>query len=415
TLESPCWVGARAAAAPWRQAVPRRSAVSPQIACPPLVHAFVPASGPVQGGTELEVFGDNFGSDFGHVTVDLTAGTGCEIVYRNMTYILCLTGPSPESRTRVTVQVVDKTLNVTEYKITGQATSDDLFSYEKPRMINFSPQMGPLSGGTNVTIRGVNLDIGRMRDVTIAGVTCGVISFAFKVVIKVEPMPCSVNYDGSQMVCKSPDIGSAGMVATEDSPIQAQVHFIMDGVQDTVSSEQSISRRFYYYPNPEFVPLAGGHTDVTPRRELTLQGAHLQTDWARDFNVTLGDKGTCNVTSVYADQLTCMPYLDGGQPQERHVVMVSIGNLHFLELGTVLVERDEQASWAWILAVVIVLLGAVTLLACYMKKMHKGPFKQPAATLPTVRYTAAASVPQPQYQLSHAARQHNRNGKLSRW
>ena len=47
-------------------------------------------------------------------------------------------------------------------------------SLQEPRIIDFEPKMGPISGGTRITVRGHHMDAGTTITVSVVGIPCNV-------------------------------------------------------------------------------------------------------------------------------------------------------------------------------------------------------------------------------------------------
>lgn len=46
--------------------------------------------------------------------------------------------------------------------------------FQEPRITDFSPKLGPISGGTRITIRGDHMDAGTTVSASVVGLPCNV-------------------------------------------------------------------------------------------------------------------------------------------------------------------------------------------------------------------------------------------------
>ncbi|XP_063446305.1 hepatocyte growth factor receptor-like isoform X1 [Mytilus trossulus] len=141
--------------------------------CPPIITMISPMSGPTNGGTLLTLEGQNFGTmspDFREITI---GKNNCfTTTFITSTKITCVTEKmTVEGEGQIKVIVNDS--NNTPYQINGEYTSPDfIFSYKSPKVLDFTPKYGPLSGGTKLVISGKNLNVGAKHSVLVAGQKC---------------------------------------------------------------------------------------------------------------------------------------------------------------------------------------------------------------------------------------------------
>ncbi|XP_064608556.1 hepatocyte growth factor receptor-like [Liolophura sinensis] len=153
--------------------------------CVPLIHSFSPSIGPTKGGTSITIKGENFGSNHKEASVSVWIGKDqqCLLSRRNMSLITCMTSTAEvESENLIMVDVRDETRTEVNYNINGQAFSDKVFKYKKPELYKFFPLMGPVSGGTNLTITGKNLNIGSNVSVMAAFFICEIFELRSEVI-----------------------------------------------------------------------------------------------------------------------------------------------------------------------------------------------------------------------------------------
>ena len=120
-------------------------------------------TGPVAGGTTITVMGTNLGVTFDDISTSqlLLGTTSCTPInqsYISGTQFVCETTNfiSPGDRTLV--------LNIGSRNSTSTAPP---FQALQPTVTEIVPNLGPVAGGTLVTVRGVDLDIGNQADTVV--------------------------------------------------------------------------------------------------------------------------------------------------------------------------------------------------------------------------------------------------------
>uniref|UniRef100_F7GEJ6 Plexin-D1 n=1 Tax=Ornithorhynchus anatinus TaxID=9258 RepID=F7GEJ6_ORNAN len=122
--------------------------------CPaPEIRKIEPLNGPLNGGTLLTIRGRNLGRRFSDVAHAVRIGSvECEPLpdrYTVSEEIVCWTGASQSIFSDVV------TVNVSK-----EGKSRERYSYVLPVVYSMEPDVGPKAGGTKVTIRGSDLDVG---------------------------------------------------------------------------------------------------------------------------------------------------------------------------------------------------------------------------------------------------------------
>ncbi|XP_076807405.1 plexin-B2-like [Clavelina lepadiformis] len=129
--------------------------------CPPLqITDFYPPSGPLDGGTLVHIYGTDMGTRVEDVDRVTVAGEECRIIkslYQVSKRVVCSTG--------LVVQAKSEEIQVTVKNRTR--SSMNKFHYRNPKVNQVSRHMGPIAGGTALTIYGNNLDTGYNITVTI--------------------------------------------------------------------------------------------------------------------------------------------------------------------------------------------------------------------------------------------------------
>ncbi len=123
---------------------------------PPGITSIVPASGPTAGATSIVINGTNFGTS-GTATL---GGAACTGLIVGQTQITCTIPPGQGTN----VPLV--------YSVGGQTATSTSFSYSAPLVTGILPGSGPASGGTVLTVNGLNF--GTSGTVTLGGMPCTV-------------------------------------------------------------------------------------------------------------------------------------------------------------------------------------------------------------------------------------------------
>ena len=127
--------------------------------CPqPNITGFDPKTGPPAGGTIITINGTNLGTQESDIESIRIGNRNCSINdYQAGKRILC------------TISIVNETMADRSYFITVRvtrssgtvtATSSVQFQFITPTVLSVDPIFGPISGGTRVSVKGTNLDIG---------------------------------------------------------------------------------------------------------------------------------------------------------------------------------------------------------------------------------------------------------------
>ena len=144
--------------------------------CPPsTINSIHPSRGPREGGTHVTITGTNLGaaySDILEVRLHSEAGTSVECT---------LAGEETYVIGRQIVCVTSPVSNAGEYTMSAriQRESDVQvvnvpYFIEQPQLIGVDPQFGPQSGGIELVISGISLDIGNSENtlVCLSGINC---------------------------------------------------------------------------------------------------------------------------------------------------------------------------------------------------------------------------------------------------
>ena len=127
--------------------------------CPqPNITSFSPKDGPPAGGTIITINGTNLGTQVSDIESIRIGNRDCSInEYQAGKRIIC------------TISIVNETMADRSDFITVRVTRSDgtvatnssvQFQFITPTVLSIIPSFGPISGGTEVSVNGTNLDIG---------------------------------------------------------------------------------------------------------------------------------------------------------------------------------------------------------------------------------------------------------------
>ncbi|RWS12104.1 hepatocyte growth factor receptor-like protein, partial [Dinothrombium tinctorium] len=145
--------------------------------CAPELFHFKPLKGPIAGGTVIEIKGSNFGfngttEENSNLTI-IVAGVKCDVVLWLKDRVKCKTRRVDHPREgKVVVHVSDVSREHGPFDINGKAVSQSNFSFLIPTVTDIHPKFGPMSGGTAITIKGKNLNIGSKQIIKLGGINC---------------------------------------------------------------------------------------------------------------------------------------------------------------------------------------------------------------------------------------------------
>jgi hypothetical protein len=219
----------------------------------PTVTSVSPSSGPVAGGAAVTITGTNFASG---ATVTFGSAAATNVVVVNSTSITATTPAGSAGVVTVTVTVNGQT---------GSLSSG--FTYVVPPTVSsVSPNNGPTTGGTAVTITGTNFAAG-------ATVTFGSAAATNVVVVS------------STSITATTPAGSAGAVT----------------LTVTVSGQSgSLANAFTYVVKPTVTSVSPSSGPVAGGTAVTIKG----TNFASGATVTFGSASATNVVEVSSTSIT---------------------------------------------------------------------------------------------------------------
>lgn len=256
--------------------------------CPnPEIQSFSPKTGPWEGGTNITISGINLGKNFTDIYSGVRiAGINCmpfQQFYVDTKQIVC-TVDSPGVQLyrngRIVVQIGD-------YR--GESKTD--FEFVDPKIDDFSPKFGPVSGGTQIMIFGKYLNAGSRIQSFIN-----------------DHLPCEIlSTNATQALCRtssSPGIIEGRLKMHFDNGIREfndyNFKYVEDPTIDYVSSGQSGTK------SPKGIP-AGGI-------KIAIRGSQFEYIQSPKMYVYYNDKMFFSVCEVLSstDMICYSPVIDTG-------------------------------------------------------------------------------------------------------
>ncbi|XP_030049940.1 plexin-B3 isoform X2 [Microcaecilia unicolor] len=220
--------------------------------CPtPTIHSIVPLTGPLEGGISLTISGSNLGIKAEDVLVTV-AGLPCSLVpalYIISTRVVCVITASEQERSGPVEASVGKR---------PPGNSSEHFTYQNPVLNGISPMLGPMAGGTYLTISGSKLLTG--SDIT-----------AF-----VGELPCILEgrVQDEQIVCLTSPSNDMGQLSVR--VFYGQTMKVLEGIL------------YEYVDNPNIFSAQPTTSFYGGGRTITVNGANLDVVQEPLIKVLLG-------------------------------------------------------------------------------------------------------------------------------
>uniref|UniRef100_A0A8D1BUJ8 Plexin A4 n=1 Tax=Sus scrofa TaxID=9823 RepID=A0A8D1BUJ8_PIG len=358
----------------------------------PRITEIIPVTGPREGGTKVTIRGENLGLEFrdiaSHVKV---AGVECSPLvdgYIPAEQIVCEMGEAKPSQHAGFVEIC-----VAVCRPEFMARSSQLYYFMTLTLSDLKPSRGPMSGGTQVTITGTNLNAGSNVVVPAAELVRGAIMStprcpaapremrwvgeAARVQSPAAQPPCSPSLQlcevlsATEMTCQAPALALGPDHQSDLTERPEEFGFILDNVQSLLILNKT---NFTYYPNPVFEAFGpSGILELKPGTPIILKGKNLIPPVAGgnvklNYTVLVGEK-PCTVT-VSDVQLLCeSPNLIG-----RHKVMARVGGMEYSP-GMVYIAPDSPLSLPAIVSIAVagglLIIFIVAVLIAYKRKSRE--------------------------------------------
>ncbi|XP_069485730.1 plexin-A4 isoform X3 [Ambystoma mexicanum] len=304
-----------------------------------------PSRGPVSGGTQVTITGDNLNAG-SSVTV-MFGKHPCIFHRRTANQIVCNTTASVEGPVKVSVQV-DK----------AKIAHELLYEYvEDPTVHRIEPDWSIMSGNTSIAVWGTHLDI--IQNPQIRAKYNG----------REHVNMCEV-LNSTEMTCQAPALHLGSAMQSEITEHPEEFGFILDNVQALLI----LKTTFTYYPDPIFEPFSpSGIMELKPGTPIILKGKNLippvsSGNLKLNYTVLIGEK-PCAVT-VSDVQLLCeSPNLTG-----RHKVTARVGGMEYSP-GIVHISPDSLLSLPAIVSIAaaggLLIIFIVAVLIAYKRKSRE--------------------------------------------
>nr|XP_036875317.1 plexin-A4 [Manis javanica] len=239
----------------------------------PRITEIIPVTGPREGGTKVTIRGENLGLEFrdiaSHVKV---AGVECSPLvdgYIPAEQIVCEMGEAKPSQHAGFVEIC-----VAVCRPEFMARSSQLYYFMTLTLSNLKPSRGPMSGGTQVTITGTNLNAGS------------------NVVVTFGKQPCLFHRRSpSHIVCNT---------TSSDDMLEMKVTVQVDRAK----IHQDLF--FQYMEDPTIVRIEPEWSIVSGNTPIAVWGTHLDLIQNPQIRAKHGGKEHINLCEVLnATEMTC--------------------------------------------------------------------------------------------------------------
>ncbi|KAH6928971.1 hypothetical protein HPB50_022348 [Hyalomma asiaticum] len=226
--------------------------------CPIEVERVYPLNGPVSGGTVITILGDNFGSPKHkpYSSIEISIGNRtCDIIHWTTKQVKCRTPPAQySSKVDILINVNDIFSNTGKsYHVVQNHTVPSGFEYKVVSFDGVEPDHGPVAGGTNISLSGVNLDIGLEQAVKIGRTSCRIQRVENKLL---HCTTISVNYK---------------------PPQKMQVTLVIDGAEVPFKTVDNLRPTFTYMPNPVISNISPSNATFSENFTIVANGVFLDS------------------------------------------------------------------------------------------------------------------------------------------
>ncbi|KAI1239536.1 hypothetical protein IHE44_0012662 [Lamprotornis superbus] len=326
-----------------------------------------PVTGPREGGTKVTIRGENLGLEFQDISSHVkVAGVECKPLvegYIPAEQIVCEMGEAKPSQHAGFVEIC-----VAECKPEFMARSSQLYYFMTLTLSDLKPKRGPVSGGTQVTITGNNLNAGSNVIVTFGRQPCLFYRRSTKHIVcnttasyeGFEKVKVSVRVDkakihqelhyeyncevqnSTEMTCQAPALAVDPNHQSELAERPEEFGFILDNVQSLLILNKT---NFTYYPNPIFeVFNPSGILELKPGSPIILKGRNL------------------------------IPPVAGGNAKLNYTVLARVGGMEFSP-GMVYISPDSPLSLPAIVSIAVagglLIIFIVAVLIAYKRKSRE--------------------------------------------
>uniref|UniRef100_A0A3B3ZTW5 Plexin-A3 n=1 Tax=Periophthalmus magnuspinnatus TaxID=409849 RepID=A0A3B3ZTW5_9GOBI len=242
----------------------------------PRISRIEPLTGPREGGTRVTIEGENLGLQVKEISHVQVAGVRCTPVptqYISAERIVCdmaeaLLPHSPGGPVELCIGVCSA-----EYRTLSTQT----YSFVSPSFSRVRPEMGPVSGGTRLTVTGRHLDAGSAVTVYIHKEEC-----------------LFVKRTNREIICITP----ASLPGTGPAPIRLMIDRAEVTNPDT---------KYIYTEDPTIINIEPNWTILNGSTVITVTGTNLMTIQEPKVRAKYGGVETSNFCTVVNDStMTCL-------------------------------------------------------------------------------------------------------------
>lgn len=341
----------------------------------PEIYNFTPTSGPISGGTQCNITGNNL--DIGS-TYNLYIGDK-EVLIQMRTQDKII------ARTKKVNSLITNQLKL---QIDGKTLfSKNSYSFKPdPTITNVEHSTNTIkSGGIEIVFIGENLNT--VQNPMLSGVVV-------KTKAHLPAEKCTANKDGTKLYCKTPTLNDS---SSDTISVDLRLH--MDGVIKLYNFATTYPKysRINYYNDPVLYKFDSEQNIFfygKTTKPVVIKGNYI-TDIVKkeDINITIGYR-TCPITSLTNKAIYCKPSSVPPENANQHKFQVKIGYRNY-NIGWLIFTSSSSAQVNILIIVLIVILISVviviTTLFYYMWKKKLLFFKE-RRCLPTARYTTNDQV-----------------------
>ncbi|XP_065902814.1 plexin-B-like isoform X2 [Dysidea avara] len=259
------------------------------------ISGFYPTKIPRSGDIVINVTGNNFNiSDPSLARIDIVE-IPCIVIVRtlNSTFVQCVAGPRPMSGSGKVVFRIDN----------GEALSDDDFEYSDDPEVSFLVTRSIIkSGGIDLIFLGTDLNLVQIDMVIdIVNITNDML------VMRYNTNCLSSTEDSTILYCSFPIISSDLISGVENGVLILHYSLVAASVPGLTNLHMRPSLQLEIVDDPEFNRFSSIVT-YQPGSNKTLMISGSRIDVVRQEEVTIIiDNSTCNIISVTATTITCIP------------------------------------------------------------------------------------------------------------
>lgn len=221
---------------------------------PPRIDSVHPLAGPTQGGTRVTIEGSNLGMSFEEIARRVSIGNvpckPLEHEYKPSNKIVCVTGRAPVAAETSAANIA---ADIMVGNRAGYTVGPTKFHYKHVHLADFQPRYGPQSGGTRLTLHGLNLNVGS------------------HIQIFLDELACALelgSVQSEQLVCKTPASRYASRAIR-------QLKLIVDEAQIELNAADSLTPLFYYTQDPTVTKIAPLKSYMSGGRPINVFGTNL--------------------------------------------------------------------------------------------------------------------------------------------